>query len=991
VNAQRWAEIQASFDELVQLNANERASRLATFASSDPELHRALESLLLADAESSAQLASVDAAFLPPPDRQLDPLGLAGRTISHFDLHEVLGAGGMGVVYRADDTRLRRAVALKFLLPHYNLDASAKARFLREAHAAGALDHPNLCSVHEVGTSEEGWLFLAMALYEGETLRARLARDAPMPVREALEIARQIAEGLHAAHSAGIVHRDLKPGNVMLLPDGTVRILDFGLAKARDQSVSDTGIRFGTVSYMSPEQIRGENVDGRSDLWALGVVLYEMVTGRKPFGGDDDVAVVHAILHDGPEPPSTHRSDLSPALEGIVLRLLRKDPIKRQPAAADLLRDLARTQTLADDTTGALRRRWRRIRRQASRALRPVGRRLLVGVPMSARIVLFAAVPIAVLTTSAAILGWRRPAISKPVVRFKLVVDSTEAIARVPSWAGRMALSPDGMRLAYFGGPRSQLLIRSWSKLHATAIPGTEGMFTPFFSPDGKQVGFLVDNKIQIASIGGGPPITVSDTLNGEAGASWGPDGFIYVEGVGDDALLRVRAKAGSKPKWFTVLDTAKGEFDNTWPDALPNGKGVLYTVRFSGRNGVKGSKSHAIAVAEVPSGKHRVIIEDAIYARYASSGHVVYVTADKTLRMVPFDQNSMKVTGEPITLTEGIQAGFFGSADLTISATGTLVYSTGAGQGRQELVWVSRDGKVDTVDPDWSSDFIGFLALSPDGKRVAVTRSANTEKVTIWIKRLDRGKSIKLAGDRGVNAGPAWSPDGRSLTFSVTPLNGPVYLSTQRADGGAPAVVQLRLKENVFNPRWSRDGKWLIFQTDVGAPGAGDIRAIRPGTDTVPTPLVATAFAETSPALSFDGRWLAYCSNESGKTEIYVVPFPNTSAGKWAISKGGGAEPLWSHRGKELFYRDASGNLVAVKVKTDPTFSVGRKTVLFPAAGYTSNPYTPQYAVASDDRRFLMVRPVGSGSPDNIIVVENWFEELKTAASGSGRGARHR
>jgi serine/threonine protein kinase/Tfp pilus assembly protein PilF len=380
VNAKRWEEIQASFDEIVELDARARAVHLATLASRDPELHRALESMLEADAAVTAELAPIDAAFLHYSDRQPDPLGLAGRTISHFDLREALGSGGMGVVYRAHDKRLNRAVALKFLLPHYNLDASAKARFLREAHAAAALDHPNLCTVYEIGTSDEGWLFLAMALYPGETLRARLTRDGPIPVRDALEIARQIAAGLQAAHTAGIVHRDLKPGNIMLLPDGAVRILDFGLAKARDQSVSETGVRFGTVSYMSPEQIRAENVDGRADLWALGVVLYEMLTGRKPFSGDEELAIARAILEGEPELPSTHRGDISAALESVVLRLLQKDPAKRYADAAQLLRDLSRAETLADGTTGPLRTRARRVMRRLTRTLRPARGRLMLSI-----------------------------------------------------------------------------------------------------------------------------------------------------------------------------------------------------------------------------------------------------------------------------------------------------------------------------------------------------------------------------------------------------------------------------------------------------------------------------------------------------------------------------------------------------------------------------------------------------------------------------------
>src|SRR6266699_2660519 len=452
--------------------------------------------------------------------------------------------------------------------------------------------------------------------------------------------------------------------------------------------------------------------------------------------------------------------------------------------------------------------------------------------------VLYAVIVLAMLISAGAIWGWMRPAPAKQVVRSTLAMDSTEAMAPGAPWSGRVAISPDGSRLAYIGGPRSQLLIRARNQLHAIAVQGTEGASTPFFSPDGSKVGFLRVKNVQIASINGAPPITVTDTLlTGTAGASWGPDGFIYVDAnTNGGGLLRVEAKPGAKPSWFTALDTASGEFDHTWPDVLPNGKGVLFTIRFSAKNGAKGRTSYAIAVADIPSGEHRVIVDDAMYARYATSGHLLYVTANKTLMVVPFDQNSMKVAGEPTALSEGMRLGLLGgSADLAVSATGTLVYATGAGQGKQELVWVTRDGRAQAVDPEWPSDYLGSPALSPDGKWLAVARVANAEPLNIWIKRLDRGPSIKLTLEGKDNSGPAWTPDGRSVTFSSAPATGATDLWTERADGGAPAVMQLHEKRNLYNAGWSPDGEWLIFRTDVGSPGSGDILAIRPGIDTAP------------------------------------------------------------------------------------------------------------------------------------------------------------
>jgi len=894
------------------------------------------------------------------------------RAFSAYLIERELGSGGMATVYLAHDKKHDRKVAIKIL--HAELAAVLGAeRFLQEIRVTANLQHPHILGLIDSGLIGEdvgelkGRPYYVMPYVEGESLRQRLDKEQQLPISDAVRIATEVASALDYAHRHNVIHRDIKPENI-LLHDGSAIVADFGIALAVTQAggarITQTGLSLGTPGYMSPEQAMGERaITARSDIYSLGAVTYEMLSGEPPFTGPTVQAIVARVMTEEPRPLTAQRRSVPAHVAAAVSHALEKVPADRFASAhefAEALNNPSFTQAKSG--------------RVAATSVDHRDRKLLYGVAALAVVFL--------LTTLWALM---RPAPLKQVVRYNLVLDSAEAMVQGASWWSRIAISPDGSRLAYIGGPhldqasgRGQLMMRLRNQLHATAVQGSDGAESPFFSPDGQHVGVLGEEHVYIASIDGGQAVVVSDTLTGVAGASWGPDGFIYVDGRRENPLARVEAKPNSVPKWFTALDTARGEFDHTWPDALPNGKGVIFTVAFRGKNAVKPGTTYAIAVADIPSGKHRVIVNDAKYARYAASGHLLYVTTNKTLMVVPFDQNSMKVTGEPTAMIEGMRLGDLGAADLAVSKAGTLVYATGAGEGKTELVWVTRDGKAQSVDPDWQGQF-AYPAISPDGKQVAVSMSTLSGRWDVWIKQLDRGLAVNLTLDGRGSFYPAWTPDGRSVTYSSTPAsaNAP-ELWTKRADGSANAALQFREKWEVAEPLWSPDGKWLIF-TDIRPPAPVEILGIRPGIDTTPAPLLASKFTQVSPALSPGGRWLAYGSNESGLPVIYVVPFPNTGSARWAA--GGGTEPQWAHSGRELFYRDASGRLMSVEVKTNPTFSIGRSAPLFPAGGFVSDQFVAQYDVSPDDKRFLMIRPVGASAPDKLIVVDNWFEELKSKA----------
>ncbi|MFL5483671.1 MAG: protein kinase domain-containing protein [Gemmatimonadaceae bacterium] len=893
-----------------------------------------------------------------------DRIEQAQRAFTAYTVERELGSGGMATVYLAHDRKHDRKVAIKIL--HADLAAILGSdRFLQEIRVTANLQHPHILGLIDSGLiGDDGGVlrgrpYYVMPYLDGESLRQRLDNEQQLPIADAVRLATEVAGALDYAHRHSVVHRDIKPENI-LLHDGSAIVADFGISLALTQAggarMTQSGISLGTPTYMSPEQASGErSVTPRSDIYSLGAVTYEMLSGEPPFGGANAQAVIAKVMTQEPRPLTSQRRSVPLHVASAVSRALEKVPADRFASAHEFAEALNNPSSVTASTP----------RREAVATDRT-------------KWMLYGAASLAGLFLGISIWALARPASPRAVVRYSIAFDSAEALAPDAPYWGRLDISRDGSRLAYLGGPLGQIFIRPRNQLHATALNGTEGALTPFFSPDGNQVGFSTIRTVfdlHIVSVAGGPPVLVTDSLVSVAGASWGADGYIYIDSRGPLPLSRVEARQGATPKLFTTLDTAAGEIDHTWPDVLPNGQGVLFTDTFGAKSGHRDRSIFSIAVAEIPSGKHRVIVNDGMYARYAASGHLLYVTANKTLMIVPFDQNTMKLTGTPTSLIQGVRMGAYGSADVVVSLDGTLVYATGAEQTKRDLVWVARDGSQNSIDPDWQAGFM-YPALSPDGKELAVTVRPSGQTSDIWIKHLDRGPASRLTLDGLDHYGPAWTADGKLVTY-VSNAAGFFDLWTKHADGSAQPVIQLATKQDWFNPRWSPDGRWLLFNTGIGDRNLGDIFGIRPGIDTIPLTIVSTGFTDQSPDVSPNGNWLAYQSNETGRFEIYVVPFPNTRAAKWAISTRGGTEARWAHSGRELFYRDGKGNLVAVEVETNPAFAVGRSVPLFSTSGFSSD-FDPSYAVSPDDRRFLMIRPLTAGGFDKLIVVDNWFEELK-------------
>ncbi len=914
---------------------------------------------------------------------------ITGSRLGSYEILSLLGAGGMGEVYRARDTKLNRDVAIKVLPDLFAADPERLARFRREAQVLAALNHPNIAHIYGLEESNSVRA-LVMELVEGATLaellgsaldaaapNAREARQAvgvgphgqlrkagPLPVDQALPIAKQIADALEAAHEQGVTHRDLKPANIKVRDDGMVKVLDFGLAKlaaplaseaaamALSQSPTLTtpaatlaGVILGTAAYMSPEQARGRTVDKRTDIWAFGCVLYEMLTGKQAFRGEDITEILAAVVKTEPDWQALP-ADVPSNIRTLLFRCLQKDIKKRVRDAGDIVIECE--EALAAPATSVA----------APATVAPIlsRRSLVVG---------FAGLLLGGLITGLAV--WRlNPAPTAPVSRFTMILPPGQRLAGLYQTA--VAFSPDGRRLAYVAsaGSPQQLYLREMDSFEGSPVAGTEGAVNPFFSPDGQWVGFFTVDRLKKVSISGGPPVILARVEDFGRGGSWGNDGNIIFASRFDSGLSLVSA-AGGTVQSLTTKDRQKAEGSHRFPHHLPGGGGVLFTV------GTGGSWDDArIEVLKLGTGERKVLIEGGSDARYVPTGHLVHLRAG-TLMAVPVDLDRLEVTGPPVALVEGVlpSTDNTGAAQASFADPGSLVYVSGGGQaGERTLAWVDRTGTEQSLQLPPRS--YRHPRLSPDGQRVVLDIDKGNGG-DVWVYDLPRGTLTRLTFE-ATNAFPVWASNGKKVTFESTKA-GPTNLFWKPADGSG-AQERLTTSENTQNPGpWSPDGETLAF-TEADPATGSDIWVLSLKDGRKSQPFLRTPFNEGNLVFSPDGHWVAYQSNESGRDEVYVQPFPGPGS-KGLVSTQGGTEPVWSRDGHELFYRSGD-KMMVVATMIQPAFRASKPEVLFEKPHYVL-PLLRNYDVTSDGRRFLMLKESEQvAAATHINVVLNWFEELK-------------
>jgi len=887
---------------------------------------------------------------------------MIGRTLGPYEIVELLGSGGMGEVYRAYDPRLKRDVAVKVLAEAFAADAGRLARLEREAHLLAALNHPNVATIHGLEETD-GVRFLVLELVEGSTLADRV-RSGPLGIEAAVEVARQIAQGLEAAHAKGILHRDLKPANVAITGDGRVKLLDFGLAKPSGRDGDDraeglshsptatvdateAGVVLGTASYMSPEQARGEPVDSGTDIWAFGCVLYEMLTGHRAFGRATAGETLAQVLEGEPDfdrlPART-----PPLVARLVRRCLEKDRRARLRHIGDAHADLTDAFVASADER-ARRSPWAR--------------------PKAAWLAAGAVAVLAIAAITAALATRSRPPVR--IIRATIPHEAPATLSMV--WRS-VALTPDGTRLVYVGGDSRQIFVRPLDAFEAESIVTVaEGsdLRGVFISPDGEWVGYAdTSYTLKKIPITGGPPVTLL-TLDGpDRGATWAADDtIVFATAAVDTGLQRIPADGGA----VTVLtrpSPERGEIGHRWPDMLPDERGVLFTIMAASGD----IDAAQVAVLDLASGDTKTLIRGG-YARYVPSGHLVYATGN-SLRAIAFDAERLQTTGTPVTVVPRVVADGFGNASFSLSADGTLVYvEPPATSGARTLVWVDRRGEESPLPAPPAA--YGNPRISPGDE----TRLAFSIGDDLWVWDIARPPA-QLTFTPLVDWMPLWMPDGEWLVYGSWGGGGLSNLYMQVADGTRQAARLSESPHMQLPSDVTTDGLAVLF-TEVSARGR-DLHLLRfdSGEDVA---MLETARDERNAAVSPDRGWVAYESDTAsapGQMDVYVRPFPVTGdSGFWQVSAGGGTHPLWSRSGDELFYLDADGAMMSVPVETSGSRWISTTPIRLFSGPYHLREATlsRQYDVTSDGQRFLMIKDPPAGStPARIVLVQGFAEELR-------------
>jgi serine/threonine protein kinase len=894
---------------------------------------------------------------------------MIGQTVSHYAITEKLGEGGMGVVYKAMDTSLDRPVALKFLPTDISASAEDKARFVQEAKSAAALNHPNICTVHGI-EEHDSRQFIVMEYVDGQMLSEKRHS---ISFKQAIDIGIQIADGLAAAHEKGIVHRDIKPENIMIRKDGIVQIMDFGLAKLRGVSrLTKEGSTVGTAGYMSPEQIQGLDVDHRSDIFSLGVILYELFTGQPPFKGVHETAITYEIVNVDAQPMSAVVPALDPALDAIVLECLAKEPAERYQAVAEVAKELRRFKR------ESTRQRVSRVSRAGVSGVMPPATSGVsavlgstteppsTGSPRSPRLWKTAALVFLVgfLVMSALFLLPGEP--SSQAIWAS--VDPPPGMLYRSDYGGHAAISPDGKTLAFVAvdsAGESLLWYRQLSHATATRLSGTSDASYPFWSPDNHSIGFFAQGKLKRISISGGPPVTVCNASAGRGG-SWAEDNTILFAPEATSPLVGVNVEGGD-PEPVTALDSLKKEDSHRLPQILPGGERFLYVVQHQGQL----DSQDEIRIRSFDGAFDEVILRGSSNAIYAS-GYLFYVR-ESSLLAQPFDVGSAQFTGEPQPLATDVQ--YFvprSKGNFTVSSGGILLFATGSSESEDEMLWLDREGHrqgtITSVSP------IYWARLSPDGSRIVFDDyDARSRNYDLWMYDIARNVKTRFTFGETQDIVALWSPKGERVFYSSNP-NGPHEIFAKQADGMKGEEMFLKGEHPLYVTSLTSDGRYALLSEQFANNGSWDLSYVDLGGDRKATALLQTQYNEWVGNFSPDGHWMVYQSDESGRYEVYVRPF-RSEGGKWQLSTEGGDSPRWITE-KEIFF-ESRGRLMVVDVtltSSGPRFGIPRK--LFDIAGPEN---IRVFDITRDGKRILVTRSTGRNLNDPMTLVVNWPRALES------------